>query len=71
MQPAAQVQISPVMLVLSMAIKIPAEVAGLSKRAFIEIMGKYGFSVFSESIEGFRHDLEVVRLFKPSAPKSG
>jgi predicted HTH domain antitoxin len=36
-----------------------AEVAGLSKRAFIEIMGKYGFSLFSESIEDFRHDLET------------
>lgn len=35
-----------------------AEVAGLSKRTFIEIMGKYGFSVFSESMEDFRHDLE-------------
>jgi len=48
-----------------------AEVAGLSKRAFIEIMGKYGFSIFSESIEDFRHDLEVVSLFKPSTPQSG
>jgi predicted HTH domain antitoxin len=36
-----------------------AEIAGLSKRAFIEIMGKYGFSLFSESIEDFRHDLET------------
>lgn len=35
-----------------------ADVAGLSKRAFIEIIGKYGFSIFSESIEDFRHDLE-------------
>ena len=35
-----------------------AEVAGLSKRAFIEVMGKYGFSIFSESIEDFRHDLQ-------------
>lgn len=35
-----------------------AEVAGLSKRAFIEMMGKYGFSIFSESIEDFRQDLE-------------
>ncbi|MEI7586755.1 UPF0175 family protein [Runella sp.] len=34
-----------------------AEVAGLSKRAFIEMMGKYGFSVFSEEIEDFKHDL--------------
>ncbi len=35
-----------------------AEVAGLSKRAFIEIMGKYGFSPFSESVEEFRQDLK-------------
>jgi len=35
-----------------------AEVAGLSKRAFIEIMGKYGFTLFSESIEDFRSDLK-------------
>lgn len=35
-----------------------AEVAGISKRAFIEIMGKYGFSIFSESMEDFRHDLK-------------
>jgi predicted HTH domain antitoxin len=26
-----------------------AELAGFSKRAFIEIMGKYGFSLFSDS----------------------
>lgn len=35
-----------------------AEVAGLTKRTFIEIMGKYGFSVFSESMDDFRHDLK-------------
>ena len=35
-----------------------AELAGLSKRAFIEIMGKYGFSIFSETIEDFRADLQ-------------
>lgn len=35
-----------------------AEVAGLSKRAFIEIMGKYGFSIFSDSIEDFERDLK-------------
>lgn len=35
-----------------------AEIAGLSKHAFIEIMGKYGFSVFSESIEDFRNDVQ-------------
>ncbi len=35
-----------------------ANVAGLSKRAFIEVMGKYGFSVFSPSIEDFKSDLQ-------------
>jgi predicted HTH domain antitoxin len=35
-----------------------AEIAGLSKRAFIEILGKYGFSVFSESIEDFQNDTQ-------------
>jgi predicted HTH domain antitoxin len=35
-----------------------AEVAGLSKRAFIEIMGKYGFSIFSDSMEDFEKDLK-------------
>ena len=35
-----------------------AEIAGLTKRAFIEIMGKYGFSVFSESIVDFRNDIQ-------------
>lgn len=35
-----------------------AIVAGLSKRAFIEVMGNYGFSVFSPSIEDFRSDLQ-------------
>jgi predicted HTH domain antitoxin len=31
-----------------------AEVAGLSKRAFLEILGRYGFSVFSSSIDDLR-----------------
>lgn len=34
-----------------------AEVTGLSKRAFIEIMGKYGFSIFSEQLDDFQQDL--------------
>jgi predicted HTH domain antitoxin len=34
-----------------------AAIAGLSKRAFIEIIGKYGVSVFPSSIEDFNHDL--------------
>lgn len=35
-----------------------AELAGLTKRAFIEIMGKYGFSPFSKSIEDLLADIE-------------
>lgn len=34
-----------------------SEVAGLSKRAFIEIMGKYGVSVFSKDIENLENDI--------------
>lgn len=34
-----------------------AEVAGLTKRAFIEIMGKYGFSIFSDNPEDFLSDI--------------
>jgi predicted HTH domain antitoxin len=33
-----------------------AELAGFSKRAFIEIMGKYGFSVFSDSADDLISD---------------
>ncbi|MFN0173733.1 MAG: UPF0175 family protein [Saprospiraceae bacterium] len=35
-----------------------AEIVGLSKRAFIEIIGKYGFSIFSESLDDFRNDVK-------------
>jgi predicted HTH domain antitoxin len=35
-----------------------AELAGLSKRTFIEIMGKYGFSLFSDSEEDLLSDIE-------------
>lgn len=28
-----------------------AELAGLTKRTFIEMMGKYGFSVFGDSVD--------------------
>lgn len=35
-----------------------AQIAGLTKRAFIEIMGKYGFPIFSESIEDFQNDVQ-------------
>ncbi len=34
-----------------------AEVAGLSKKTFIELMGKYGVSVFSSSIEDVLNDV--------------
>jgi predicted HTH domain antitoxin len=34
-----------------------AEMVGVSKRAFIEIMGKYGVSIFSESAEDLRNDI--------------
>lgn len=35
-----------------------AEMAGLSKKAFIEIMGKYGVSIFSLSIDDVSNDVE-------------
>lgn len=34
-----------------------ADLAGLSKRAFIEIMGRYGFSLFSKSEEDLLSDI--------------
>jgi len=35
-----------------------AEIVGLSKRAFIEMLGKYGVSVFSISISDLHSDIE-------------
>ncbi len=35
-----------------------ADLAGLSKRAFIEIIGKYGFSIFSQSTDDLIADIE-------------
>jgi predicted HTH domain antitoxin len=35
-----------------------AEIAGLSKRAFIEMLGKYGTSVFSSSVSDLHSDIE-------------
>ena len=35
-----------------------AEIAGLSKRAFIEMLGKYGVSVFSTSVTDLHSDIE-------------
>jgi len=34
-----------------------AELAGLSKRTFIELLGKYGVSVFSTSVEDLESDI--------------
>jgi len=34
-----------------------AAVANLSKRAFIEVMGKYGISSFSSKIEDLKEDI--------------
>ena len=34
-----------------------AELAGLSKRTFIEMLGKYGVSVFSSSVEDLESDI--------------
>lgn len=34
-----------------------AEMVGLSKSAFIEILGKYGVSVFSNSIDELKSDI--------------
>ncbi len=33
-----------------------SDMVGLSKRAFIEIMGKYGVSVFSRDVEDLKSD---------------
>lgn len=38
-----------------------ADMVGLSKRAFIEILGKYGISVFGYSFEEIEQDLAYVR----------
>lgn len=34
-----------------------AEIAGLSKRTFIELLGRYGVSMFSNSIEDLNNDI--------------
>jgi predicted HTH domain antitoxin len=34
-----------------------AEIAGLSKRAFIELLGKYGVSVFSSDLTEMKSDI--------------
>ena len=35
-----------------------AEIVGLSKRAFLEVLGKYGVSVFSNSIDDLHSEIE-------------
>ncbi len=35
-----------------------AEMAGLSKRAFIELLGRYGVSVFSTSVSDLESDIK-------------
>lgn len=34
-----------------------AEIAGLSKRTFLELLGKYGVSIFSTSLEDLSSDI--------------
>ena len=34
-----------------------AEIVGISKRAFIEIMGRFGFSIFGESVDDLKADI--------------
>lgn len=40
-----------------------AELAGLSKRAFMEILGDYGVSVFNYSADELEKDLENIKSF--------
>ena len=35
-----------------------ADLAGLSTRAFIEMMGKYGFSLFGDSVDDLMADIK-------------
>lgn len=41
-----------------LSLSLAAQLAGLSTRAFIELMGKYGFSVFSKSEDDLISDIE-------------
>ena len=34
-----------------------ADLAGLTKRTFIELLGRYGISVFSNSLADLKHDI--------------
>ena len=40
-----------------------AELAGLSKRAFMEVLGDYGVSVFNYSAEDLESDLENAKNY--------
>lgn len=35
-----------------------ADIVGISKRSFIEIMGKFGFSLFGDSVEELKKDIQ-------------
>lgn len=35
-----------------------AKIVGLSKKAFVELMGKFGVSVFSSSVSDLKSDIE-------------
>ena len=37
-----------------------AAIVGISKRAFMEIMGRFGFSVFNYSVEDLKQEIENV-----------
>lgn len=43
-----------------------ASIVGLSKRAFIELLGKYGFSVFGYTSIELEEDLKGLDLWKKS-----
>lgn len=34
-----------------------ADIVGISKRAFMEIMGRFGFSLFSQSVDDLHDDI--------------
>ncbi len=36
-----------------------AQIVGISKRAYMEIMGRFGFSIFNYSVEDLEHDIKV------------
>jgi predicted HTH domain antitoxin len=34
-----------------------AEIVGVTKRTFIEVMGRFGFSLFSDSVDDLKNDI--------------